>query len=116
GMTGAPTAKLHVRDSSSVSARIQSDGGTNSWSRTEYVNGSGQWSVGTSRNFNADQFYIYREGAPTIAFAVNTNGITQVRTLQILGGSDLAEPFDVAASPAADIKPGMVVAIDPAHP
>jgi hypothetical protein len=35
-------------------------------------------------------------------------------TLVITGGSDLAEPFDIAGSEA--VKPGMVVAIDAEHP
>ncbi|MHC4285712.1 MAG: hypothetical protein ACYSWZ_22470, partial [Planctomycetota bacterium] len=35
-------------------------------------------------------------------------------TLVITGGSDLAEPFDIAGSEA--VKPGMVVAIDVEHP
>ncbi len=39
--------------------------------------------------------------------------ITEV--LQITGGADLAERFDVASKEGA-VKPGMVVSIDPAHP
>ncbi len=44
------------------------------------------------------------------------SGITEVRKLQILGGADLAEPFDVCTSRDDEIKPGMVVVIDPDHP
>ncbi|MCB0061294.1 MAG: hypothetical protein KDE19_04245 [Caldilineaceae bacterium] len=41
-------------------------------------------------------------------------GTTRTEILQIEGGSDLAEPFDVTG--ADKIEPGMVVAIDPDHP
>ncbi|MCW5757091.1 MAG: hypothetical protein KIT54_07645 [Phycisphaeraceae bacterium] len=49
-------------------------------------------------------------------FTVHDGGRTDVRTLRILGGSDLAEPFP--ASPAQPVTPraGMVLSIDPAHP
>jgi len=49
-------------------------------------------------------------GANTALWA---NGLCKVGTLQILGGADLAEPFDVSGE---DVKPGMVVVIDPEHP
>jgi hypothetical protein len=39
-----------------------------------------------------------------------------VGVLTINGGSDLAEPFDVAASDEMEPEPGMVVSIDPDHP
>ncbi|MDX2132218.1 MAG: hypothetical protein SFY69_09205 [Planctomycetota bacterium] len=54
--------------------------------------------------------------------AINCDGEAQVRVLTIVGGSDVAEPFDVAASLATDTTtavqaiPGMVVSIDPANP
>jgi hypothetical protein len=42
------------------------------------------------------------------------DGTTRVQVLQITGGSDLAEPFEIAG--AENIEPGMVVAIDPENP
>jgi hypothetical protein len=42
---------------------------------------------------------------------LHVNGTTRTKVLQITGGSDLAEPFEVSA--AGEIRPGMVVAIDP---
>ena len=45
---------------------------------------------------------------------VNVIGKTVTQVLEITGGSDLAEPF--AMDREAVIQPGMVVAIDPAHP
>ena len=47
---------------------------------------------------------------PTTKFEVA--GTTKTGTLQITGGSDLAENFEIAG----EIKPGMVVAIDPRNP
>jgi len=45
---------------------------------------------------------------------LDVNGTARTRVLQITGGSDLAEPFEIAG--AAAVEPGMVVAIDPQHP
>jgi hypothetical protein len=42
------------------------------------------------------------------------DGTTRTSVLEITGGSDLAEPFEIAAN--ASVTPGMVVAIDPANP
>ena len=53
-------------------------------------------------------------GAATIDGPVTVNGPTTTKVLKIMGGSDLAEPFDIANTDA--IQPGMVVAIDPANP
>ncbi len=46
-------------------------------------------------------------GSPKVSFG--TDGTTQMRVLQITGGSDLAEVFEFAEP----VKPGLVVAIDP---
>jgi hypothetical protein len=48
--------------------------------------------------------------------ALRVDGLQQVKTLQILGGADLAEPFNVSARAAAEPEPGSVVVIDPARP
>jgi hypothetical protein len=48
--------------------------------------------------------------------ALRVDGLGQVKTLQILGGSDLAEPFNVAAADAIRPEPGTVVVIDDRHP
>jgi hypothetical protein len=44
--------------------------------------------------------------------ALRSDGLAQVRTLQILGGADLAERFPVREP----VEPGMVLVIDPAVP
>ena len=43
---------------------------------------------------------------------MNTDGTTQVDVLQIMGGADLSEQFDVDTGRTA-AEPGMVVCIDP---
>jgi hypothetical protein len=49
-----------------------------------------------------------------LIFNVDDGGTTRVQVLQITGGSDLAEPFEIAG--VESVVPGMVVAIDPEHP
>jgi hypothetical protein len=45
---------------------------------------------------------------------LDVNGTSRTKVLQITGGSDLAEPFEIGG--AENIEPGMVVAIDPQQP
>jgi len=54
--------------------------------------------------------------APAGGTAIIADGITKTKTLQITGGADLAEPFDVAHDDGATPEPGPVVVIDAAHP
>ena len=54
--------------------------------------------------------------APANGTAIWAEGLTKTKTLQILGGSDLAEPFDVANGRGTAPEAGSVVVIDPAHP
>jgi hypothetical protein len=66
---------------------------------------------------NAGAFYgdlrVYTNGTTNEMFHVDDNtGITTVKVLQLEGGADLAEPFDVAGA-NTEAKPGMVVSIDP---
>lgn len=48
------------------------------------------------------------------AATLDVVGTTRTSVLEITGGNDLAEPFEIAAQ--ASVKPGMVVAIDAANP
>jgi hypothetical protein len=49
-------------------------------------------------------------------YAGDFNGKVRVSSLEIAGGADLAEPFDVSSANNAAIIPGTVVCIDPANP
>ena len=51
----------------------------------------------------------------TLDASVGGNGRITTQELQITGGSDLSEQFDVNSS-GQPVQPGMVVCIDPAHP
>jgi hypothetical protein len=54
-------------------------------------------------------------GAQTIALEADSAGDGKITTqiLQITGGSDFSEHFDIVS---ADARPGMIVSIDPGHP
>jgi hypothetical protein len=119
GLGVTPLAKLHLYDpAGSVSHRIETAGGINSWTRIEFANATGQWDVGTSRGYNGDQLYFAREGAANASFAIQPNGDTfangnlSVCTLTIRGGCDLAEPFPMQD----EMEKGSVVVIDSEHP
>ncbi|MFY9559602.1 MAG: hypothetical protein WAQ52_05145 [Terriglobales bacterium] len=53
-------------------------------------------------------------GTTTPTSKLQVNGTATVAILQITGGNDLAEPFEITGAEA--IKPGIVVAIDPDRP
>jgi hypothetical protein len=57
---------------------------------------------------------VVEDDIPLELFRVQENGLTRVKVLEIIGGSDLVEPF-----PVDDVNPmaaGMVVSIDPRNP
>ncbi len=55
-------------------------------------------------------------GGGGLALNVNAGGDVLVPVLEITGGSDLAEPFDVSPCDNGAVAPGMVVVINPAAP
>ena len=64
------------------------------------------------------QVVLNRNNVAVLTLDADYNGDSRVITqeLEITGGSDLAEPFDVALHPEVGAPvPGMVVAIDPHH-
>ncbi len=66
---------------------------------------------------NGGQISLYKGtgGNPSIVLDADFNGEGRISTqvLEITGGSDLSENFDIQS---ADAKPGMIVSIDPRHP
>lgn len=66
-------------------------------------------------------FFDLGSGSDRIKFgttnsdALMVKGTTTTNVLTILGGSDIAEPYDVNCSDAQAVVPGMVVSIDPDH-
>jgi len=79
-------------------------------------NASGYASLaGQSNNAGGFGGYFYNSAG---GVALWVNGVTQTKALQILGGADVAEPFDIApaaSAPEQMIEAGMVVSIDPEH-
>jgi len=60
-------------------------------------------------------------GAPAdYDLSISDTGVVSVKVLQINGGSDFSESFDVDATTGSEavakVEPGLVVSIDPAHP
>ena len=53
-------------------------------------------------------------GTPNPSTTLDVSGTTRTGVLEITGGADLAEPFEVGAAEA--IEPGMLVSIDPDRP
>lgn len=98
--------------SGGVGVRGASEGGDGMVASSNAANKSGIWAFTTNANGYGAAFNNFGGGV-----AVLVSGLAQVTTLQILGGADLAEPFDVApAQQGGTIEPGMVVSIDAAKP
>ena len=54
------------------------------------------------------------QGTAPTPVTILANGTLQTNVLQILGGSDVAEPFEISEADA--IRPGFAVTIDPDRP
>jgi hypothetical protein len=124
--TTNPTVGLHVHDedflitdASSVDAvRMYSDGiGTGGEIRVYDADGDatitmkGAETSGTGAEIAMDD----ASGATTIWLDADYNGVGRVTTdeLEIKGGSDLSEYFDMEESHLPEVQPGMVVSISP---
>jgi hypothetical protein len=68
--------------------------------------------VGSANQPGAYGGFFYNTGG---GVALRADGLCQVKVLQILGGGDVAEPFDVGADGGTP-QPGHVVVIDAARP
>jgi hypothetical protein len=55
-------------------------------------------------------------GTPSPAARLDVAGRARVKSVEITGGGDVAEPFRIAPRFGCAIEPGMVVVIDPDHP
>jgi hypothetical protein len=74
---------------------------------------------GSEANGQGGQINLYRaDGTATISIDADFNGDGRIITqeLQITGGSDLSEQFDIAGVNGEEVKPGMLVSIDPKNP
>jgi hypothetical protein len=123
--TPAPAAQLHTVGGPFASqVRFESADTAGTW--TNIVNtsaGGHQWSLVSTGSGNAEgpgKLLIRNQTAGTTVLTAESNGDVTVSVLEITGGSDIAEPFNVNSDPvaAADersnaVAPGMVVCIDP---
>jgi hypothetical protein len=116
----------------SNSLGVQTSGGTNAWAKFYLRTINHTWDIGTSQNFNGDQLYFADAtnggvirmcimpsgnvgiGTTNPATALEVIGRTRTGSLEITGGSDLAEPFQTRDG--ADAEPGTVMVLDEDHP
>ncbi len=122
--TANPLHKLHI-NGPAVGLRIESTN-NNFWTVTEYATDARIWHAGVGGSAVPDdlknKYYIYDGTAGRVRLAIDTNGLVSVNTLQITGGADFSENFDINAEktngePASGkVELGMVVSIDPTNP
>lgn len=122
--TGAPATKLHVESPGFAEIAIKSTNERAILSLNNGLNPQGYvWTIesGVGGRFPS-LFGIYNRNVNKSGLEIDGNLLVYVKALQINGGADFAENFDVRAENPADskataeIQPGMVVAIDPANP
>jgi hypothetical protein len=113
-----PTAKLQVEDVGPVEVAINSRNERailalgNTLSANRYV-----WTVESGVRGIPGVFGIYNRVTNRSGLEISGSGLVSVSALQITGGADLSEKFDVApAGGSTEIQPGMVVTIDPSNP
>lgn len=123
--TGTPATKLHVESPGFAEIAIRSTNERAILSLTNSLNPQGYtWTLesGVGGNFPS-LFGIYNRNVNKPGLTIDGNLLVSVKALQITGGADFAENFDVRTpssnavnSTAPEIQPGMVVAIDPINP
>jgi hypothetical protein len=107
----ADNATLKVENTSPVEGVAAFITSASNFATAHFRNaGSGQilWLEDTG----ASGDYIVATGPAGIKFWVDGAGTTHTKVLEILGGSDLSEKFDVRDDDRS-VEPGMVVSIDP---
>lgn len=113
-----------------IYARSNGTGTSNPTAYIENTTNNGIAIFATADSADASTVFVNTGSGPVIkgfagatggdlVFQVGSDGITMAKVLQITGGSDLSEQFDVRVAANADmqaIEPGMVVCIDPDNP
>ena len=122
--TANPATKLHVEGGGPVETAIKSSNDRAVLSLSNGLNPQSYvWTLesGVGGKFPS-LFGIYNRNVGKSGLEIDGNLLVSVKALQITGGADFAENFDVRASNdltgknATEIQPGMVVAIDPINP
>jgi hypothetical protein len=121
--TTNPTSNMQVEGAGPVELAVTSRNERailalgNTLSAGRYV-----WTVESGVRGVPGIFGIYNRTVNKSGLEIDGNLNVYVKALQITGGADLSEKFDVTAGTASesigssDIQPGMVVAIDPVNP
>lgn len=90
-----------------------------------FTNNSGNATMHVQNESNGWVMYLQGNGGHFIQgvdsdwntkFWIDGTGMAHVRALEILGGADLSERFDVRTEPEVTVEPGTVVTIDPDDP
>jgi hypothetical protein len=122
--TTNPATKLHVESPGFAEVMIKSTNERAILSLSNGLNPQGYvWTLesGVGGQYPS-LFGIYNRNVGRSGLEIDGNLLVYVKALQINGGADFAENFDVHAAnhtdgaAASDIQPGRVVAIDPANP
>lgn len=121
--TGVPATKLHVEGTDIVQATIRS---TNERailvldSNPVGLAGRYAWTLESGIGGTAGVFGIYDRNANKERLKIFPTGLVSVNSLEIRGGSDFSENFDISDTTtngaATQLKPGLVVSINPAQP
>ncbi|MCK6476639.1 MAG: hypothetical protein L6Q35_07385 [Phycisphaerales bacterium] len=127
-------ARFYLRDSASNNRRVTLESGLSSQSgKVQVVDGNNHevnltptfvngyhnsremWRLQTSGH---GVLRLFDSGATNTITLDGASGQAYVKSLQITGGSDLAEPFPASPLAGGSIapKPGMIMSIDPVHP
>ena len=91
-------------------ARALVDGGSTAGLVINFANDFGQVSIASDTTVHG---HLFTDGPVDSAQYISTKSTMYAASLQLTGGSDLAEPYKIAASANINPLPGMVVAIDP---
>ena len=113
--SGRDDATLQVHNTQVNAGMAAYITGVGSWA-TMHVENDGTGEVLWLERDNSDGDFIvaFNKATNSRVFSVGEHGWTKVSVLEITGGADLSEKFDVTSN-GPDVRPGMVVAIDATH-
>lgn len=106
-----PGSDIFIRSNDHVGIHLDRDGDGEDSSRLYVYNGDGN----TIFRLDESGFLRVRNSSEETIFQVNQTGTARVNVLQITGGSDLSERFDISSA-SGEIRPGLAVCIDADQP
>ena len=113
--TSSPQSALHVADDSSVQLRLEADqdnNGENDQPTMLFSQDGGAIRTSIGYHDAANDFELRRLASDDSVEAfirLQSDGRVQVDSIEVVGGADLAEPFETVE---AELEPGTVVVID----